>query len=157
MPRRSYLYFLAATRGVYASVEQPLASLLFSEPRIRAMIEMTRSDYLFFWMGGWGGLSMKPTAIWCTLPKCARESLYKSKQQATDRLGDGRQPLTIRTPRAAQSDKGWSSQGWTTGDKSVLSLSAEYPDAFCQAFASAAVSVLSAAARLATAVPDQEG
>ena len=68
MPRRSYLYFLAATRGVYASVEQPLASLLFSEPRIRAMIEMTRSDYLFLWMGGRGGLSMKPTALWTTLP-----------------------------------------------------------------------------------------
>jgi len=141
------MHVLALTRNIYTSVEQPLASLLFWDISFKTAMRHSGARYFFFWMGGYGGLSMKPSTLFTTLPKGVVDALYRSKQQATTRLGDAVKPLTVRTPRSSKSATGWSQTGWVSGDKAVQSLSAEYPCDFCEAYATAIVSVLCEDAR----------
>eukprot|EP00959_Pyramimonas_sp_CCMP1952_P013709 289706-Pyramimonas_sp.AAC.1 len=71
---------------------------------------------------------MKPTSTQCTTPKGPMDLLRRSKQAATDRLGDSKKPLTVRTARKSPgSGTGWSRRGWISANRSVQSSSQIYP------------------------------
>eukprot|EP00959_Pyramimonas_sp_CCMP1952_P457570 9475164-Pyramimonas_sp.AAC.1 len=95
-------------------------------------------------MGGWGGMAMKPTVLQCTAPRGAIEALYKSKDDATRKLGDDKTPLTRRTARKdPKLGNGWNKRGWVSANRSAQSQSQIYPAEFCERLALVIVSLLS--------------
>ena len=91
---RSHMLSLATSRGVYVSIEQPLGSMYFHDPHVAKALTRVRARRYFFWMGGWGSDTLKPTELWATGERAALANLHKSKKEALVRLG-GMLPMNI--------------------------------------------------------------
>jgi len=142
------MMWLAYSRKVFISLEQPLNSILFLEAGMQLAIRMTDSSRLLFWMGGWGADSPKPIELYTTFPASAKKCLVKSKKESDQRLGTRKQ-FTDDQPRATSSDgsTGWSSSAWVVGNKAEIKESEIYPDSFTDAFSATIVSLLSKTAQ----------
>eukprot|EP00959_Pyramimonas_sp_CCMP1952_P154733 3237121-Pyramimonas_sp.AAC.1 len=79
------------------------------------MIRIQAKRY-FFWMGGWGAPTLKPTVLWATGDDAALRQLVKSKKDAQSRLGDRASPLAPVGRRFKSTGAtGWSKKGWYNG------------------------------------------
>ena len=155
---RCYFISVAALRGVYIVIEQPLQSWLYLTPEFLAMQSMCSLQKVVTYMGGFGAKSMKPTGLMTTLPTTCRTRLQKTHRMASKRLGSTRERLYDVTPRrdlvlktSGKPRTGWSKHGWVTGSK-TQAASQTYPFEFCEELSEAVSQALSPAAKLAAAI-----
>ena len=89
------LIVLAALRGVYVLLEQPMNSLMLAYPPISSALRIVAARRLCTHLGAFGGISMKPLELWTTTGDAAL-ALVRSRREALERLGDDALPL-VRT------------------------------------------------------------
>ena len=148
-PARSYSMVLASMRNVRITCEQPLNSLFYNLPSVQAAIYMCRLSRHVTWMGGWGGLTIKPDEFYSNLAKPKVALLIKTYREARARVG--RTQENNRT--TFQTKKASGNSFWVNGRRQALKRSARYPPGFTLALSDLACNGLSAqAARAARAV-----
>eukprot|EP00959_Pyramimonas_sp_CCMP1952_P473579 9501973-Pyramimonas_sp.AAC.1 len=130
---------LASIRGVRITCEPPLNSLFYELPSVKAAIYMCALSRHVSWMGGWGGLTLKPDEFYTNLNFKAVARISKSHREARVRIGppSNKKGLTARTRKAS----GQSS--WVVGRKPAMKRSARYPPEFTLALSDVVRSGLS--------------
>ena len=111
--------------GIIFFLEQPLNSLLFWHPRVRAALELVGATRISFTMGAFGGCTKKPTEVWSNapwLPKLGSHAARLRSGLPADHFN--------KTLARIVRNKG------VTGNRKNLADSAEYPPAFCSSVVS---------------------
>ena len=135
---------LAAGRGAYTIIEQPLNSMLLTTQHIVGTLSGIGSSRYVSSLGAFGAASEKQVELFTTYPKdIVHELLVRSKVQyramvsasATDRGHLTR--IGKRSQDQARSTRvtGWNKGHWTNGGSSALAESKVYPKEFCEAIA----------------------
>ena len=129
-------------------MEQPFNSLLFLHRPMADSLRMVMARRVLTYLSAFGSETLKPLELWSTLPEL--DGVIASFRAGMERLATIDKKLLSRvTPKskaqakksvrktACKQKRGWSTQGWVTGNKTELKESQEYPPEFVTALASA--------------------
>ena len=130
MDVRAWLIVLAATRGVFFGVEQPLHSHFFKVDHVRSALDITGAQRLVTMLGAFGAGSLKPLEIWTTMPAVMTQRLVRTAKQSRVRMN------RIEKHQLVIEQAGSRKRKWVTGNKDALKKSQAYPVEFCESFAS---------------------
>lgn len=133
--RMLYILFYAVKRGCQIVIEQPLSSVMWHWRPVRRFLQWSKSRRVAFPMGSYGARSLKMTVLWGTLRKLQslRRSINVKQLKTLLQKGNERsQPK----PLVKKSINKRSGKVQVTGNKKLLSRSANYPLNFGLAIAS---------------------
>lgn len=133
---------LAAARGVYNFIENPMNSILY--PHMEDTLTMLGFARFISYGGAFGWRSVKAFEFRTTLPAdVVNTFMVRSLLQAKIRLQtlvdlgviEQKTKLAKLVTKGVGNTNGWSKQGWVTGNKRAQRESALYTEEFCESLA----------------------
>jgi hypothetical protein len=120
------LMFICAFRLVHVAVENPLASLIFHEPSVRAVSMMIGMERIVSCQGAFGAPSEKPLEIHSDVPNLSAW-VARSKRDAREAFkGSDKEPIKL-----------YKKGKWVDGRKADMKESSAYPLQMCQSMSGA--------------------